>query len=462
MGLGPYTEGAGYYYYQFGMAPGATLASTAIATNFVSGTGEFEISTESLIYGYKTTMQTGVSVELWPGITYNRRVDVVNSSWGFTDPAGHAQETMIIDALAYANRQTVVVAAGNHEGTAREAVTGPASGFNNIAVGALDSDLSTPAYNALAPFSNTGPNDFYNPATGVTTHNVRSAVSICAPGTGLILAAYSGTTGSNTGGTDDFNGAADLYYFGASGTSFASPIVAGGAALLVDAGWEVFGGGYATDGRVIKAVLLNSAMKLPGWTNHSSLVNGVYTTTQALDFNYGAGALNLNQAYDQYLSGTKNVSGMGGGTVADIGWDYGQILQNWKNDYTINRTLHAGENLTVTLAWFVGRVLGSDDVATDTFFDQLDLQVWRIENGLYSTMVAESITPYDNVQHVWYRIAQDGTYGIRVRWMGQIYDLVNAPNRDDYGLAWAVTAPEPCTMTLIVLAAGFIVRRRRR
>jgi len=107
-----------------------------------------------------------------------------------------AKVPMILDSLAFANHQTVCVAAGNH-GSGTALVTGPATGFNVMAVGALGTDLSDPRYGYVASFSNTGPNDFYNPQTGVTTHGVRAAVSIAAPGTDLILPAYVGATGAN-------------------------------------------------------------------------------------------------------------------------------------------------------------------------------------------------------------------------------------------------------------------------
>src|SRR5438132_1516745 len=78
----------GFQYYQFGMAPGAFLSSAAIATHWVGTTGEFEISTATFVYGYKTVMQDGVERPLAPGISFTRPVDVVNSSWGYGDPAG--------------------------------------------------------------------------------------------------------------------------------------------------------------------------------------------------------------------------------------------------------------------------------------------------------------------------------------------------------------------------------------
>ncbi len=338
VGLGPPTP-QGYYYYQLGMAPGAALTSVAIATDWVGDQGQFDISSSTLVYGYKTVMQDGVAREIFPGLTITRPVDVVNSSWGFDDPTASEQPTMILDALTYTNHQTVCVAAGNHENGPAQ-VSGPASGFNTIAVGALGDDTTTPPYSTLAPFSNTGPNDFFNPVTQQMITGVRAAVSIVAPGDSLILAAYTGATGANSDGTlfdtsgipaDELN---QLYFFGAAGTSFASPTVAGGAALLVDAGYLNFGGGNSIDGRVIKGVVLvlNSATKTPGWTNHSTMVNGVLTTTQGLDWNAGAGALNLNRAYDQYLSGTTDVPGLTGGRCSR----WGGILGMWRRGRRTN------------------------------------------------------------------------------------------------------------------------------
>lgn len=174
-GLGPPAPGGGYYYYQFGMAPGATLWSTAIASDWVGNTGEFNITDKSFKYGYVTTMETGALRPIIPGLPiYTQRpADVINSSWGFEDPTGRATETRIIDGLAYLHHQTVVVAAGNHE-AGMAMVTGPAADYNTIAVGALESDTYNSVYGQVASFSNTGPNDFYNPQTGATITGVRA------------------------------------------------------------------------------------------------------------------------------------------------------------------------------------------------------------------------------------------------------------------------------------------------
>jgi hypothetical protein len=446
----------GYYYYQFGMAPGATLASAAIATDWVGHDGQFDISTQSLVYAYKTTMQTGIPFEILPGLTLTIPANVINSSWGFDDPAGTAQETKIIDALAFANHQTVTLAAGNHNGPGAAPVIGPASGFNTIAVGALTGDLTTPPYNQPAPFTNFGPNDFFLPDShggGQTIPGVRAAVDIAAPGTDLILPAYTGTTGSDPfNGVDPYPSQTNLYFFGLAGTSFASPTVGGGAALLVDAGYANFGGGTSIDGRVIKAVLLNSARKTPGWTNNPMLISGVNTTVQGLDWTVGAGALDLNAAYDQYLSGNTDLPGLGGGTIHREGWDFGLVTPGSPNDYHFVDLLHGGDIFAATLTWFVDRSLdAATNEARDVSFDDLNLQVWSVQNGMLSRLIAQSDSVYNNTEELYFRLPGDGCYALRVLWYQNLYDLGGNPfsgnaQGDNYALAWNVFAqplPDP-------------------
>jgi hypothetical protein len=479
-------QGYPYYDHQIGMAPEAGLSSVAIAADWVDTSGAFDINTSTFVYGYNTVMSNPVTTTHQYiasfSLTYASRVDVVNSSWGFYDPAGLAQYTKILDSLTYANHQTVCLSAGNHDpADGTTPVSGPATAFNAIAVAALGTDLSTPKYGAIADFSNTGPNSFYNPVTGLVTPNVRAAVSIAAPGTDLILAAYTGATGTNSSGTlfdtsafppEDLN---KLYFQGAGGTSFASPIVAGGAGLVVDAGYANFGGGVAVDGRVVKAVLLNSARKTTGWTNNTVNVGGVLTTAQGLDWNVGAGALDLNAAYDQYLTGTTNDVSITGGTVHDHGWAFGHVALGAPNDYFINTPLLQGTRITATLTWFVPvyfNTAATADPLTDAFsdtdlhdlyFDQLGLQVWLTDGaGLPTTLVADSHSPYNTVDHLYFDAPQDGTYAIRVSFLGTTYDLLgDSPLADDYALAWSV--PEPLTAPLLVLGVvGLCVRRVRR
>lgn len=467
-GLGPFVPGVGYYYYQFGMAPGATLWSGAIASQWVGDEGEFETTEQAFDYAYVTAMQTGALRPLIPGtgIYVTRPADVINSSWGFEDSTGGVRETMVVDALAAANHQTVVIAAGNHE-SGEPMVTGPASGFNKIAVAALESDVSGPPYGYRAVFSNAGPNDFYNPQTGLIIPAVRPSVDIAAPGTDMVLPAYLGATGTNHSGTVfdtsefDPSDLDNLYFFGAAGTSFASPVVAGGAALVVDAGYANFGTAQAVDGRVVKAVLLNAADKIAGWTNHTQIINGVLRTEQGLDYATGAGALNLNRAYDQYLAGTTDLPGLKGGAVQQIGWDFARVTPGQPNDYYLLGEIGAGGQMTVTLDWFVERTYDeATGVAADLRFDVLDLEIWKVEEGEFTTLIAISETLYNNVQHLYFAIPEEGYYGIRVRFAGQQYDFSpETYTGTDYALAWYV--PEPGTLGLLSAVVIVLIRRRR-
>jgi hypothetical protein len=484
VGLGPLSSG-GYYYYQFGMAPGAFLSTAAIATDWVGTTGEFNITASTFVYGYKTAMQDGVDRPVVPGISFRRPVDVVNSSWGYDDPAGTAQTTMIIDALTYTNHQTVCIAAGNHD-SATAPVGGPATAFNVIAVGALGDDTTHPPYQTLAPFSNTGPNDFYNPQTQQTITGVRPGVSIVAPGTDLVAPAYAGATGSNSDGSlfdvsgfppEDLN---RLYFMGIAGTSFASPIVAGGAALLVDAGYANYADIAAVDGRVIKAVLLNSAGKTAGWDNHTvTRPDGVLFTDRGLDFRVGAGALNLDRAYDQYLTSSYIIPSTAAFPqklmVQNTGWAYSHISAAGPHNYQLCNPLQQGDILTVTADWFIPVTFNTaavPDPITDNFsgadlhaeyFDQLDLQVWHYLNGLPDRLVAECFSPYINVDHLHFAVPEDGSYLIRVTYVGTTYDLNgNAPGELDYAIAWSVTpVPEPATLLLTLIGAMALLHRGR-
>ena len=480
-GLGPANAQGQYYYSQMGLAPASKLYSTAIATDWPDSSGTFNASALTQTYAYQTVMQTGVTyLAPWgPGISVevqNRKADVINSSWGYADPAGNDASTRMIDALAYQNHQTVVMAAGNHLATPTPQVIGPASGYNTIAVGALKADWSNPqnpVYNQVADFSNAGPNNFFNPQTQTTVPGVRAKVDIVAPGADYQLPAYLGPTGGQIFGAAaalEYGAYANnLYASEMQGTSFASPVVAGGAALLVDVGYanSATYGPHSVDGRVIKAVLLNSADKLPGWNNGQTLTNGVIKTSQSLDYAMGAGGLNLTRAYGQYTAGTTDVPGTGGGVISPTGWDFGQVAQGSPNDYVIAELLTHGSLFTTTLNWFVNREYSLDPntqigIGTDVQFSNLDLQVWESLGGSPLRLVAESDSLYNNVQHLNFTVPDDGQYIIRVFWNGEQYGPVDtATHADEYALAWSVQTPEPAAIMMLMLGAAPLLRRKR-
>lgn len=462
--------------YQQGIAHGATLWSGALATEYGSppwsnswGWSRGYAFTDP----YVRAMQTGVN---------GRRTDVVNSSWGFSGSTQFAGGTDVftraLDGLARANRTTVVISAGN-EGPNSGTLRAPASGYNSIAAGALGPDTAaTGAYSTVATFSSRGPMPYVAP-DGTVVPNARARIDLCAPGQNLTLAFYGGLTGGNVGGTDSSNGSTGFYTFNTQGTSFAAPIIAGGAALLCDLAYDRFGANApnAVDGQVIKSVLLNSADKLAGWDNGQAAdPSGAVRTTQALDHAQGAGAMNLARAFDQFTAGTTDVAGLGGSSdVRGSGWDFGLLNEGLFNDYLIGDILRGGTTFNATLNWFVqrdyiGTAPGGGIDARDRSFTDLGLELWSFAGGSALSLVASSDAAYLNTEHFSVLLPSDGQYLLRVRWNGELYDLSGNPNSSQtYGLSWsgvgaggAAVVPEPGTGALVLVGAAFLLRRRRR
>jgi hypothetical protein len=449
--------------YQRGLAYGATMESAAIATVWIGTpfTRTFDFTVDAFADAYKAAT-IGANT-----------ADVTNSSWSDgSDPEGARWEdySRAVDAIALVSGKTMVFSAGNR-GPGNGSVGAPASGFNVIAVGSLGSDVSVPMYGLVSSFSSRGPQPIYIPniqaanffvnGNGTTIANARAAVDIVAPGENLVTALYGGTTGGNAGGTEL---PGDNAYSNVSGTSFAAPVVASAATLMADAARQTFGNTTkALDGRVMKANLLNSATKIEGWSNgQSSGIDGVIRTTQALDYAAGAGALNLNRGFDQLLSGTTDVAGTSGGAISKIGWDFGVVTDASPNDYSFSAPLEAGSTLTVTLDWFVDRSIDLMTNATlEVSFDNLDLQVWSTNGNVLDALIAESITQYNEVEHLSFAVPATDQYLIRVLFAGEVWDLTGDVNQTTYGLAWANTVvPEP-TMAFVLLG-GFAVRSRKR
>lgn len=463
------TAGGGEY--QRGIAHGATLWSGAIATNWVGNpfTRAFNYSVTSLVTGYRGVM--------FDADAAGRTADVINSSYSDgSDPeaARYGDYSRAIDAMALLSGKVVVCSGGNN---GPSGVSGaPGSGFNVIAVGSLGNDLDLVPYDRVSTFSSRGPQAIYIPSIsrpiyGTAGHGTvipaaRGVIDILAPGENIVTAFYTGTTGGNAGGLDPTPGQNDRYTNGISGSSFATPSVAGGATLVVDAARQSFGANTrATDGRAVKAILLNSADKNASWSNGQTTINGVITTTQALDFAAGAGRMNLGKAYDQLLAGTTDVSGEVGGTVAAIGWDVSTVDEGVPNDYAITGMLSQGLTLTATLAWFVDRTIdfaavtdADDNAATaEVSFDDLTLQIWRGTNT--PMLVAESRSAYNEVEHLHFALPTTDAYTLRVLWAGEVWDLVGDDNRTTYGLSWAVV-PEPAS-AFVLLTITATTRRRR-
>jgi subtilisin family serine protease len=457
---------------QLGIAPGTSLRSAAIASEWLGAayaTG-FELTLESFLIPYQATF--GVA-------------DVVNSSWGFGDDSpGVAPLTVLMDAYAYQSPGTTYVVSAGNSGPNADTVVSPGSGYNAITVAALG---GANGFTTAAGFSSRGPTDFGYLSGGggpaVVVADVRAAVDIAAPGTSLVSAFYGGQTGGNNAtlsGSLNFGSIPDAYSDGIQGTSFSAPIVAGGAALVASAAKtlaSLSSNPDATQSVVVKALLLTGADKTAGWTNGQQQVtvgpDTFIRTTRSLDWDTGAGRMNLDTTFDLQVNGQTDLAGkLTGslGTVVKTGWDFGNALVGVANDYVISDWLRGGTTFTASLAWMRSRFFDFDLLEyADVAQADLNLSVWELdESNQFTTLVARSESLYNTVEHLSFALPQSGFYGLRVEYPLNTFDNTvddvwgNVANPQDYGLSWQAV-PEPGSLMLAAAATGLwpLVRRSR-
>ena len=242
-------------------------------------------------------------------------------------------------------------------------------------------------------------------------------------------------------------------------TSYSTPQVAGAAALLMQAALRGDGGNTndASDLRVIKALLLNGAVKPADWTNSNS---------SPLDARYGAGVLNVFNSYEQLAGGEQtfgatNLNSLGTAhppvaatnTIsATSGWD-AEIIFSSATNSAVNHYFFNVTNgfVTATLVW--NRQFGATNI------NDLDLFLFNAAN---SNLVACSTSRVDNVEHIFAPHLAAGRYDLQVVKNGgtnvvsdaEIYALAFAFAPTKLNLARAGTN---AVLTWPVYPAGFCV-----
>lgn len=344
-----------------GVANEARIAAGSVAQVLTSG-GSFFASLEALYYNLWGTADP--RIYLPAGLL--SPVSVINNSWGGIDgdPTGERATDHALDAAAQRLNVAIVCAAGDGgqiDNTATcmgdggnqpggifigsRAVISPGTAWNVITVGACAADTSRgddeppgPGLpvpfmrpgNAVAPLSSRGPIDAYNWMDNITDRNVRSGVHIVAPGTGTLnqpgilapevcpFVSYETFSRLTAPALDSLNLGDSEFLEVQEGTSLAAPIVSGTLLLMTDASLRRTPS-VSIDPLVLKACLLNAAIKQNGWSNSGNpaqpqdLRDGreitmpddtdiiTPTTNQALDYAQGAGQLHIGRTYEQYL-----------------------------------------------------------------------------------------------------------------------------------------------------------------
>ena len=220
----------------------------------------------------------------------------------------------------------------------------------------------------------------------------------------------------------------------AGATSFSTPLVAGAAAILVQAGLRSDGGAgttnAATDIRTLKALLFNGAVKPTNWA---------HTTTTPLDTRFGAGILNVYNSYKQLAAGKfsfvestsvavddPHPPGSSTSNVASlIGWDFNSIssvTNDRVNHYYFDLPAGTPFTLTTTLVW--NRQFGATDI------NNLNLYLYKIGN---TNPISMSVSTVDNVEHIFSTRLSSGRYDIQVLKKG---GLTNVSGSESYALAF--------------------------
>ena len=314
--------------------------------------------------------------------------DVVSMSWG-TD----ADDEITlwwqrgIDAMAE-REELVAVAAGGNGPNEFASICKPSWGYNVISVAAARSLGKFPRSlqyvgPPTAKYSSCGPTD-----------DGRCKPDLIAPGLCL--------------GPGGHSNDAYICGRGAAGySSFAAPQVAGIAALLIDAARQL-NIDQADDPRVIKALLLNGAVKLVGWHKGTSDHEDDYAVP--LDYHQGAGLVNAWHSYRHLIGGRYNSVPIShdpnSSDYADIGWDFDQVSLD-PNDpnsvkiYYLPEPLEADEYFTGTLCWF--RHYRQEGIFSALPLNVLTLELWSIDNqGQFLERLDYSYSESDNVQHIYY------------------------------------------------------------
>lgn len=289
-------------------------------------------------------------------------------------------------------------------------------------------------------------------------NNFINNTNVCAPGTSyncISVGAYYNFSYYNSIGPTIDNGRCKPDITAIAGeTSFSTPMVAGAAAVLMQAALRGDGGSDTNDAfdmRTIKALLLNGAVKPAGWTN---------STSSPLDARYGAGVLNVFNSYEQLVGGkhsfiTTTTVSMGGahpptGATGNIsvlnGWDFNTnsstTFDDAVNHYYFEVTNNVGGaqfTATATLVW--------NRQKNQSSINNLNLFLYNCAN---SNLVLCSTSVVDNVEHIYVPQLAPGRYDLQV-WKAGGIPVVNIVSAaETYALAWEFV-PTP---TLAVTSSG--------
>ncbi|HZP65352.1 MAG TPA: S8 family serine peptidase, partial [Rudaea sp.] len=278
-----------------------------------------------------------------------------SDSWGASDAGAYDGDDLDVDAQMWKLQDMLIAIAAGNDGPSATSTGSPGNAKNALTVGALGHDVST----VVASFSGRGP-----------TADGRIKPDISAPGTNIVSALGD----SNDGTTIEAPRTQVL-----SGTSMATPAIAGNAALMREYFSEGFyprGARTSADtlnpsGMLMKAVVLNGALPLATtWPNDDSGWGRMWLAAN-LYFNSAPGGGGSGSVRRLRYFERPNAAGLRTGDA---------------HTYTLSQVA-AGQELRATLVWYDPPAALS---AGKTLVNDLDLVVTAPGGAVYRGNVLQN------------------------------------------------------------------------
>ena len=417
-----FTDKQIYFHDQANLPPGISHHTTAICSILLGEDPDAYNPQLGQFYYQGVTPQAKADVyEFWHFLTDNiftglpPDADIITASIGnqFEDWWTRGFESL-------AERYGLIIVAGIGNGfNANNPLLYPGAAANVIGVGVVDSVNTENLETNLANFCLAHPQ---HSSLGPTDDG-RCKPDIVAPGNALAPDENEPNSYEPTG----------------NWSSFSTPIVAGTLGLLIQKAKQDQNLSPAVSPQggncVMKALLLNSAKKLPYW--HKGLLKTDDDHTAPLDYIQGAGMLDALGAYEHLTAGRNKP-----GDVPETGWDLNLLKsESPENTYKITLSEPTDKFITATIAW-------NRHYQTEYPFEpmpekntNLRLELWAIDqqNPENDYLLDYSDSNSDNLEHIYCRADANYTdYEIAV-----LYSNIDDPNQpitnEHYGLAWNVT-----------------------
>jgi hypothetical protein len=402
-------------------SPGVSDHSTSVCSILFGNDININVESQDILrYEGIAPTANGKIFEFWYFLKNNvytntaPRADIISASIGsvFDDWWTRGMESL-------AQHKGIIIVSGIGNGAnAHEPPLFPGAGANVIGVGVAETIFSKTE-------SNVNDHAKANPTTSSCgpTFDGRCKPDLVAPGDMLVAAA------------DDPNG----YELSGDYTSFSTPTVSGTIALLLQYAKtdENIADDFASSQKnsLIKAILMNSAKKLPYW--HKGKISKDDDHLAPLDRVQGTGMLDAFAAYKTLQAGRQKA-----GEVSELGWDSDELENELVSEkiYKLDINEPNDKLITATICWnrhFEDKYPFNRIIEEDT---DIRLELWAIDSTgeKEDKLLDFSDSKIDNVEHIYFPADTNYTeYEIIVVMANT--DELQPELGQQYSIAWSVS-----------------------